>query len=477
MSTAKMVSLMVAGVVLASFVCDGGAVESMPVEEPAAFLPVPNAAQLKWHKAEYRMFVHFGMKTFHPSSNHMGSGNEDPKTFNPKLFDAEQWVAAAKSGGFEGIVLTTKHHDGFCNWQTDTTDHCVRSSPWKNGKGDIVRELIEACHKNGLSFGFYVSIIDRHFEQHGSANYKFYGDFYLAQIKELSTRYGQVEEYWFDGYKSDKTKIDYKKLADIIVKNQPNAVIYDSGTLVKYMPDRCLSWPGHHGGASPDQNYRHEIDGIMRWYPNEPSIILQGNWFHNGTPIVSLDRIQNYYLTSVGYSITPLMNISPNADGLIDESTIAGLKEFKAWADELNGPGAEQNDGVKISADSVRGDAVSEYGPQNMIDGDYDTYYAVNDDVRDATIEITLAEVQKIRGFIIQEYIPLGQRVDGYTIECMVDGSWQKVFSGSKIGFKRIILAGYASAKEMSLPATDRIRLKIRNAKAAPLINTFKLIK
>jgi alpha-L-fucosidase len=112
-----------------------------------------------------------------------------------------------------------------------------------------------------------------------------------------------------------------------------------------------------------------------------------------------------------------------------------------------------------------------------MIDGDYDTYYAVAEGVTDATVEINLGRVQEIRGYIIQEYIPLGQRVDGYTIECMVDGSWQKVFSGSKIGFKRIILAGYASAKEMSLPATDRIRLKIRNAKAAPLINTFKLIK
>jgi len=454
---------------LVGMVCQAGATDA-----PAAFKPVPNPAQLAWHKAEYRMFVHFGMKTFHPSSNHMGSGNEDPATFNPKLFDAEQWVAAAKAGGFEGIVLTTKHHDGFCNWQTDTTDHCVRSSPWKDGKGDIVRELIEACHKNGLTFGFYVSIIDRHFEQHGSAKYKVYGDFYLAQIKELSTRYGPVEEYWFDGYKSDKTKIDYKRLSEIIVKNQPNAVIYDSGNLVKHMPDRCLSWPGHHGGASPDQDYRQNIDGVMRWYPNEPSIILQGNWFHNGTPVVSLKRIQDYYLTSVGYSITPLMNISPNSDGLIDEATIVRLKEFKTWVDLLHDSDLMQSKGVAIAADSVR---AGDYGADRMIDGDYDTYYAVDDNMRDATVEINLGKVQEIKGFILQEYIPLGQRVDGYTIECMVDGKWQEVFKGRKIGYKRIILEGRASAKNISFPATDRIRLKIRNAQAAPLINTFMVLK
>ena len=138
------------------------------ITEPEPFLPIPNEAQLNWHKAEYIMFVHFGMKTFYPSNDHMGYGKEDPIEFNPINFDAMQWVNAAKAGGFKGIVLTTKHHDGFCNWQTETTDHSVASSLWRNGKGDIIKDLIEACRQGDVYFGIYVSILDKHYELGGS---------------------------------------------------------------------------------------------------------------------------------------------------------------------------------------------------------------------------------------------------------------------------------------------------------------------
>ncbi len=442
---------------------------------PPPFPPTPNPAQMRWHKAEYRMFAHFGMKTFYPSDDHMGYGKENPKKFNPKHFDANQWVEAAKAGGFEGIVLTAKHHDGFCNWQTDTTDHCVKSSPWKGGKGDIVRELAEACRRGGISFGIYVSIIDKHFEVAPSPKFDTYNDYYLAQLQELSTRYGPVDEYWFDGYKSKETKLDYRKLAGIIRKNQPDAVVYDSGTLAKYLPDRCLSWPGHHGGTKPDQNYRCDIEGTLRWYPQEPSIILQGNWFHNGKPITSLKHIQDEYLTSVGYGVTPLMNVSPNADGLIDPASVARLKEFKSWIDRLHANDLARADGVKITAKSIR-DNSPKFGPQRAIDGNPDTYYATDDGVTDAVLEIHLAKAQKIDGFILQEFIPLGQRVHGYRIDCWTDGKWTEVFSGSTIGYKRIILEGRASAKGVVFPATDRVRLTIDHALACPLISTFQVL-
>jgi len=444
------------------------------VKAPEPFLPVPNHAQLNWHKAEYIMFIHFGMKTFYPSNDHMGYGKEDPKKFNPVKLDARQWVEAAKAGGFKGIVFTTKHHDGFCNWQTQTTEHCLKSSPWKEGKGDVVKELAEACREGGVYFGIYVSIIDKHFEL-VSDSYADYGSYYYEQLKELSTKYGPLDEYWFDGFKADELKMDYKEITELIKETQPDAVVYESGTMVQYLPDRSIAWPGAHGGISPDQEYRIEINDTIRWYPPEPSIILQGNWFHNNTPVVSLEQIQDYYLTSVGYGVSPLMNISPNSDGLIDESTVERLVEFKSWVDELNSKDLARSDKVKVTASSFRGNA-KEFSPSMVIDGDYETYFATDDTVRSASIEIDLGSVQEIEGFIIQEYIPLGQRVDGYTIECMIDGKWEEVFSGKKIAYKRIILEGRASAVDTEFPAADRVRLVIEDALACPLINNFNII-
>lgn len=451
-----------------------GCKDTEQLKAPEPFLPVPNQAQLNWHKAEYIMFIHFGMKTFYPSGDHMGYGKEDPLKFNPVDFDASQWVEAARAGGFKGIVFTTKHHDGFCNWQTQTTEHSVQSSPWKEGRGDLVKELADACREGGVYFGIYVSIIDKHFEL-VSDNYADYGSYYYEQLKELSTKYGPVDEYWFDGFKADELNMDYEKIAELIKETQPDAVVYESGTMVQYLPHRSLAWPGAHGGLSPDQNYRVEINDTVRWYPSEPSIILQGNWFHNNTPVVSLEQIQDYYLTSVGYGVTPLMNISPNIDGLIDESTVDRLAEFKNWVEDLNSRDLAQSDQVKVTASSFRASA-KEFSPPLVIDGDYETYFATDDTVKSATLEIDLGSVQEIEGFIIQEYIPLGQRVDGYTIECRVDGKWKEVFSGKKIGYKRIILEGRASAVDTEFPAADGVRLKINNALACPLINRFSII-
>lgn len=442
---------------------------------PAPFPPLPSQPQLNWHKAEYIMFAHFGMKTFYPSNDRMGNGKEDPAKFNPAKFDANQWVEAAKAGGFKGIVLTCKHHDGFCNWATETTMHSVSSSPWKDGKGDVVKELADACRKGGVYFGICMSIIDKHFENAGSPNHPDYASYYYDQIKELSTKYGRIDGFWFDGYNAKNLKSDYPKFSKLIAETQPDAVVYDSGVLVKSIPDRCLSWPHAQGGVKPDQDYRKLIDGVMRWYPNEPSIILQGNWFHNGSPVSSLQTIQTEYLNSTGHSVTPLLNVSPNADGLIDEATVTRLKEFKAWVDQLHNNDLARQPGVKVTTDSHRGNS-PKLAPANLTDGDYETYYATDDNVTTATIEIDLGGVREIDGFILQEYIPLGQRVDGYNIECRVNGAWTPVFAGKKIGYKRIILEGRSSAVAKQFPAADAVRIRINKAHACPLINNIQII-
>lgn len=464
---------------------------------PAPLPPLPSPAQMRWHKAEYIMFAHFGMKTFHPNGNHMGTGKEDPKTFNPEKFDANQWVQAAKAGGFKGIVLTTKHHDGFCNWPTDTTGHSVKGSDWRGGQGDVVKDLSEACRKGGVYFGLYVSIIDKHFEAAGSPVHQNYGDFYFDQIKELSTRYGKVDEYWFDGFNAANLRMDYPKIGRMIAQTQPDAVIYDSGMLVKTLPDRCVAWPGHHGGLAPDQEYVRKVDGADRWYPNEASIILQGNWFNTGAPSVGVAQMEDLYLSSTGVGCTPLMNIPPNKDGLIDEGTVAKLKEFKAWVDELNRNDLARGEGVKVGDSGHRGND-PKYAAGRAVDGDYDTYFATDDGQTTASIEVAFPKAQKVRGFILQEYIPLGQRVEGYAIECRVDGRWKEVFAGKTIGYKRIILEGHSAAPALAFkegnvdvlklkddrtadgrikfPTCDAVRLKITGAKACPLINHFQVI-
>ena len=329
--------------------------------------------------------------------------------------------------------------------------------------------------EGGVYFGIYVSIIDKHFESAGSEKHADYASYYYDQLKELSTNYGPIDEYWFDGYQADELNMDYRKIAELIKETQANAVVYESGTMVNYLPDRSIAWPGAHGGIGPDQNYRVMIDDTLRWYPSEPSLILQGNWFHNNTPVVGLEQIQDYYLSSVAYGVTPLMNISPNTDGLIDEATVERLAEFKTWVDQLNSNDLAKSDKVKVTASSHRGNA-AEFSPPLVNDGDYETYFATDDAIRNAIIEIDLGSVREIEGFIIQEYIPLGQRIDGYTIECRVDGRWTEVFSGKHIGYKRIILEGRASAADIKFPATDGVRLKVDNAMASPLISTFQVV-
>jgi alpha-L-fucosidase len=443
------------------------------VPPPKPHLPIPSKIQLEWQKHEMLMFVHFGIKTFYPSDNHMGAGTEDPNKFNPEKFDARQWVEAAKAGGFKGIVLTTKHHDGFCNWQSNTTDHCLKSSAWRNGKGDIVKELSEACHESGMLFGLYYSIWDRNYEVRGGDPAKF-SDFYIAQLTELLTNYGKVDELWFDGFGSENMKVDFRKVSEIIRELQPEALIYDSGTLVEFMPEQCASWPGAHGGLK-DPNWSVSEEHGNVWYPAEASLIAQGNWFYNDTPIISLEKLQAYYRSTVGLNAVALINVAPNADGLIDEASVERLAEFKSWTDALYAKNIARKGEVNITADSWRGNSDA-FNPENTIDGNYDTYYATSDSITTASIEIDLGKPTEIEGIILQEYVPLGQRVSSYKIECFNGEEWIEMSTQSTIGYKKLILSNSKETGGKPFPKSHRVRLSILESKAAPLINTFGVI-
>lgn len=448
--------------------------QKQPVQPPEPLLPIPSIVQLEWQKHEMLMFVHFGIKTFYPSNNHMGAGNEDPNKFNPEKFDAKQWVKAAQAGGFKGIVLTTKHHDGFCNWQSNTTDHCLKSSTWRDGKGDIIKELADACHESGMLFGLYYSIWDKNYEVSGGDPAKF-SDFYIVQLTELLTNYGKVDELWFDGFGSEKTKVDFQKVSQVIKKHQPEALVYDSGTLVEFMPKHCASWPGAHGGVK-DPNWSVSEEHGNVWYPAEASLIAQGNWFYNNTTIISLDKLKSYYRSTVGLNAVALINLAPNADGLIDEASIERLAEFKAWIDGLYANNIAQKGKVKITADSWRGNS-DQFSPENAIDGNYDTYFATNDSINTTTIEIDLGKPSEIEGIILQEYIPLGQRISSYRIECFDGEKWITISTQSTIGYKKLILSKSKETDGKAFPKSNKVRLIVLDSKAAPVINTFGVIE
>ena len=447
--------------------------EKKIIPPPEPVLPIPSAKQLNWQKKEMLMFVHFGIKTFYPSDNHMGEGNEDPNKFNPVKFNARQWVKAAKAGGFKGIVLTTKHHDGFCNWQTNTTDHSLKSSSWKDGKGDIVAELANACHDSGMLFGLYFSIWDRNYEVSGRDK-SIYSDFYVAQLTELLINYGQVDELWFDGFGADNMLVDFKKVSEIIKEYQPKAIVYDSGTLVEFMQESCASWPGRHGGVKdPNWSFSEEYGNV--WYPAEASAIAQGNWFYNNTPIISLDKLKSIYLSTVGLNAVALINVAPNQEGLIDESSIERLKEFKNWIDGLYENDLTKSDKVKISANSKRGDS-DLYGPGNLIDDSYESYFTTDDSIENVIVEIDFGKLVYFRGIILQEYIPLGQRVASYSVECFNGTDWVTISEQKTIGYKKIIMRNSVETDGQKIPKSSKIRLVISESRGAPVINTFKVI-
>jgi len=336
----------------------------------------------------------------------------------------------------------------------------------------VVKEVADACHEAGMLFGLYLSVWDRSYEisDRGKGEYS---KFYETQLTELLTRYGKVDELWFDGFGAENMKVDFKRVSEIIKKHQPDALIYDSGTLVEYMPEDCASWPGAHGGVKdPSWSFTDENGP---WYPAEASLIAQGNWFYNNTPIISLEKLQEYYRSTVGLNAVALINVAPNRDGLIDTAFVVRLREFKSWIESLYENDLARGENVKIFADSRRGDS-DKFGPEKAIDGDYDTYFATDDSITTATITVDFGKSMDIKGVILQEYIPLGQRISSYTLECFNGRKWVQVASQGTIGYKKLILGKSIETHGKAFPITEQIRLVIKESRAAPVINTFSVI-
>lgn len=430
---------------------------------PAPFPPVPTSQQIAWQEAELLMFLHFGVNTF--TNREWGDGKEEPAIFDPRDLDARQWARVAKETGFRYLILTTKHHDGFCLWPSAQTEHSVKRSPWRGGKGDVVGEVATACSEAGLSFGIYLSPWDRHEPRY--ADSKSYDGYFKAQLEELLTRYGPVAEVWFDGAGSEGHVYDWPGYYALIRRLRPEAVIAICG------PD--IRWVGNESGVARETEWSVQpasaaqhpgVQGDV-WYPAECDVSIRPGWFWHADQdgaVKSLDHLLDIYFKSVGRNAALLLNVPPNDRGLLPDPDVARLRELRAALDAIFSLDLAR--GKTAVADAFRGRDPA-FGPAMAVDGNPETFWSVDDGTVAATLEIDLGEPLEVNVSRAEEMFSLGQRVEAYRIDARVEGEWTTVAKGTTIGRKRL--------DRFPTVEADRVRLAIEKARAAPTIRSFGL--
>jgi len=425
-------------------------------DPPAPCPPLPTPEQLAWQRDELSMFVHFTVNAF--TDREWGEGTEDPKIFNPAQLDCEQWARVAKEAGFKLVILTTKHHDGFCLFPSDYTDHDISNAAWKDGKGDLVREFVDACRKHGLKVGFYLSPWDRHEPKY--ADNAAYDEHFRNQLTELLTRYGAIAEVWFDGAGGKGHVYDWQSYYGLIRELQPKALIAICG------PD--IRWVGNEDGfAREDESSVQTRNGSEVWYPAECDVSIRPGWFwhkQQDDKVKSLDHLLDIYYRSVGRNSGLLLNVPPNDKGLFGDLDIQRLKEWRAVLDETFA--TDFAAGKTAAASNVRNGGHA-FAAANALDGDIETYWATDDGTLTASLEVDLGAPATFNVTRVQEYIPLGERVRGYTIEAWQDGAWKEIVKGTTIGHKKL--------ERFPEVTTPKVRLTITDARACPMIAGFGL--
>ena len=411
------------------------------VEPPLPLLPLPSNSQLQWQKNELALFVHFGVNTF--TDREWGTGKEDPDVFQPTDLDTDQWVRVARECGFKTIILTAKHHDGFCLWPSKYTDHDVASSSWRDGEGDIVAELETSCRESGIHMGLYLSPWDRHEPSYGDQIG--YNEYYVAQLGELASGYGPLFEMWFDGAKGKDAK-DMSYETDIywaVARQlQPQAVLAIVG------PD--IRWVGNERGKAgetcwslvdPSKGGREYLNtgdpqGTV-WAPAESDVSLRRGWFwHKNEDPKSLKECMDIYFKSVGHNSKLLLNVPPNRQGQFSDEDVRRLQEFRDAVDAIFNKNLAA--GAEVTADSVRGKS-STYGPDQVLDGDLDTYWAPAAGKGNGMIELDFGKSVSFNVVCLQEPIHMGQRVKKYHVDVRTNGGWETVAEKETIGYKWLI--------------------------------------
>src|SRR6218665_675156 len=454
---------------------------------PKPFGPLPTQKQIDWQEMEFYAFVHFSLNTF--TNKEWGFGDESPELFNPSQLDVRQWARVVKEAGMKGIILVAKHHDGCCLWPSAYTERSVKNSPWENGKGDLVKELAAACKEYDLKLGLYLSPWDRNHPQYGKPEYITY---FRNQLKELLTNYGDVFEMWFDGGNGGDGYYgganETRKINTLTYYNwdETYKLIYSIApkTLVWGVGPSEARWIGNEEGRAGKTNWsllrqKDELAGKVhysefmsghedgeKWVPGEADVSIRPGWFYHSVEddkVRSLDEMVDIYYESIGRNATLLLNLPVDRRGLVHENDEARLKELVATikADFKKELLAE----AQVQASNIRANDTN-FGPQNVIDGNKNTYWATDDKVKQATVEFTFKKPTAINRVLLQEYIKLGQRVKAFSIEAKIDGQWKTIANETTIGYKRILRLDRVTA--------TALRVNVLDAKAGFVISTIE---
>ncbi len=460
------------------------------VNAPAPCGPIPTENQLRWQEMEYYAFIHFSTNTF--TDQEWGYGEaDDAKLFNPTQLDCDQWARVCKEAGMKGVIVTAKHHSGFCLWPTETTDYSVKNCPWKNGKGDIVGDLAKACKKYGLKLGIYISPWDRNNASYGVVNNDgsspYVQNVFRKQIEECLTRYGDIYEIWFDGANGGdgyyggartsrridrKTYYDWPNTYSMIRKLQPNCVIWnDNG-------DRAdLRWVGTEAGYVGETNWsmlyktgdvpenwlRYGVEDGDAWVPGEVNTSIRPGWFYHENEDrlgKKLPKLMETYYKSIGRNGTFLLNFPIDKRGLIHENDENEVVLFAKAVKEAFAVNLAPKATVTVS--NTRGNS-KRFGAAQVTDGKKDTYWATDDSVKAASLTFDFGKPQLMNRFLVQEAIQLGQRVKAFTLDAFINGKWVKlkdqlVSTGegtTTIGYKRIICFSTVQASKLRFTVTD----------------------
>jgi alpha-L-fucosidase len=432
--------------------------------------PLPSKEQLRWHEKEFYLFIHFGPNTF--TDKEWGEGNEDPSVFNPTALDCEQWARIAKKAGAKGIILTAKHHDGFCLWPSKFSTHTVRESKWMNGKGDVVKSLSDACKKIGIEMGVYISPWDRNHPAYGTPAYN---DIYLSAMKELLTHYGKFFELWWDGANGEgpngkKQVYDFRRFEDSALTWQPQLVIFsDIGPGIRWCGNEngligntnwnLLDTAGFKRGigAPPTDTLNSGSFNGKTWMPAEADVSIRPGWFYHAKEdgnVKSPQTLFDLYLHSVGNGGNLLLNVPPDKTGRInavDSASLMGFRKLREAAFRK-----DLLEGAKLSSNTRAKSSLS-----NLTDHNSKTYWAsLQQD--NTQIVITFPKKTTLNTLVLEEMIAYGQRVINFRIEAFDGKQYQTIFNGTTIGRKKI--ASFAKQE------TGKLRITILHAKAAPVL-------
>ena len=450
------------------------------VRPPAPFGALPSSRQLNWQRMETNAFVHFTVNTF--TDKEWGEGDEDPAIFNPQGFNADAIVLALKAGGMKGVILTCKHHDGFCLWPTKTTDHCILLSRWKDGKGDVVGELSSAARRQGLKFGVYVSPWDRNNTDYGRPAYIAK---YRQQLTELLTWYGPVFEVWFDGANGGKgfyggaretrtidkhTYYDWPTTWALVRKLQPDAVMFsDAGPDIRWVGNEkgiagetcwatCDPVSEAGGPAVPgDIKTSESMVGThlgSHWLPAECDVSIRPGWFwheQEDSKVRTSSELIDLYFKSVGRGANLLLNVPPNRLGLLSPQDGKSLEGFHEQLQTIFSQNLAAQ--AKLIPSNVRGES-ERFSAKMLVDGDADTYWATDDQVHTPELAIDFGRPQRFNILRLQEAIQLGQRIGAFALDAWQQDAWTEFAHGTSVGSCRLLRFPVAIE-------TSRIRLRV----------------